>query len=64
MAVTPVQFMKYIKGIKFPARKQDIIARAGENNAPPDVMDILDRMPDQDYRTAADVAKGYGKARK
>jgi hypothetical protein len=51
-----------LKGIAFPARKSDLLDRAKKNNAERAVLDIVGAMPDQDYRTMADVMKGFGKA--
>jgi Protein of unknown function (DUF2795) len=51
-----------LKGIGFPARKLDLLDRAKKNDADRGVLDIVGAMPDQDYRTMADVMKGFGKA--
>jgi len=51
-----------LKGIGFPARKADLLDRAKKNHAERAVLDIVKLMPDQDYRTMADVMKGFGKA--
>ncbi len=51
-----------LKGIGFPARKVDLLDRAKKNHADRAVLDVVGAMPDQDYRTMADVMKGFGKA--
>jgi Protein of unknown function (DUF2795) len=51
-----------LKGIGFPARKSDLLDRAKKNHAERAVLDSVGAMPDQDYRTMADVMKGFGKA--
>ena len=51
-----------LKGIGFPASKADLLDRAKKNHAERAVLDLLGEMPDQDYRTMADVMKGFGKA--
>ena len=53
---------KFLKGIDFPASKQDLIQYAEDNNAPEHVIEVLNNMPDQQYGSAADVAKGIGSA--
>jgi hypothetical protein len=52
-----------LKGIDFPARKSDLLNRAKQNHAERAVLDVVGAMPDQDYRTMADVMKGFGKTR-
>ncbi len=37
---------QYVEGIDFPVSKQEILDYAEERNAPPDVMDILDSLPE------------------
>lgn len=56
----PIAVEKHLKGIKFPADKQDLIAHAQQNDAPEEVLSTLERMPDREYGNAADVAKGVG----
>lgn len=56
----PVTIEKYLKGIDFPADKDDIIACAEDNEAPEDVLDTLELLPERAYTDAADVARGYG----
>jgi hypothetical protein len=51
-----------LKGIGFPAKKADLLERAKKNHAERAVLDAIGGMPDQDYRTMADVMKGFGKA--
>jgi hypothetical protein len=51
-----------LKGIAFPAKKSDLLDRAKKNHAERAVLDIVGAIPDQDYRTMADVMEGFGKA--
>jgi len=51
-----------LKGVRFPARKADLLNRAKKNDAERAVLELVGEMPDQDYRTMADVMKGFGKA--
>lgn len=59
--VSPAQIEKYLKGIDFPSSKQSLINHAKQNNAPDDVMQLLQRMPDKEYGSAADIAREIGK---
>lgn len=48
--------------VEYPKSKDELINAARDNNAPDDVMSVLDRIPDRQYGSAADLAKGIGEA--
>ena len=52
----------YLRGLDFPARKQDLMRHARNNGADSAVMEVIEAMPDADYENTADVMKGYGEA--
>ncbi|HNY64017.1 MAG TPA: DUF2795 domain-containing protein [Deltaproteobacteria bacterium] len=45
----------------YPARRNGILEKARQNNAPNDVLDILNQLPDQEYGSAAEVSRAIGK---
>jgi len=51
-----------LKGINFPARRNDLIQHAKKNNAPQDTIEAIESMPDREYMNMADVMQGYGQA--
>jgi len=53
----------YLKGMNYPAGKQDLIAHARKNDAPESVITALDGFSDRTYRSAADVGTEFGKIR-
>ncbi|MFP4072185.1 MAG: DUF2795 domain-containing protein [Desulfovibrionales bacterium] len=57
---SPADIAGSLKGIDFPAGKQDLIEQARHNHADQEVIDELERFPDQEYGNMADVMKGYG----
>lgn len=59
---SPANVATYLKGIDYPANKQDLLRHARQNGAEQDVVDVLERMPEQQYLNMADVMKGYGEA--
>lgn len=63
MAVSPIAVSKAIKGIDFPASKEDLIEHAKQNKADQEVMEILENLPEDDFETVADVEKAYGEER-
>ncbi|WP_407297527.1 DUF2795 domain-containing protein [Stutzerimonas zhaodongensis] len=60
---SPANVTTYLKGIDYPAQKEDLLQHAQKNGAEPEVLDVLKGMPDQEYNNMADVMKGYGEAR-
>ena len=59
---SPVNVTHHLKGIDFPAKRQDLVGQAKNNGAPPEVLKKIEAMPDQTYETMADVMKGFGQA--
>lgn len=59
--VSPAQVEKSIKGTNFPANKQDLIEKAKENQANQDVLDVLEKMPDKQFRSPVDISKAMGR---
>ncbi|SDW87286.1 DUF2795 domain-containing protein [Nitrosomonas communis] len=56
----PIQVQKYLSGMDYPADKDEIIDHAKDQGADNDVVQILQQLPEQDYKTAADVSKAIG----
>jgi len=59
--VSPAQVEKFIKGIKFPASKQELIEQAEGNNANDDVINILDNVPDKQFNSPIEISIAIGK---
>ncbi len=56
-------FQVALRGMDYPARKQNLIERARENDAPSSVIEALGQFEDREYRSAADVSQEFGKIR-
>ncbi|MBW7849827.1 MAG: DUF2795 domain-containing protein [Rhodospirillales bacterium] len=50
-----------LSGIEFPAGKSQLVEWARNNGAEKDVVGVLEKMPDEQYTSMADVLKGVGK---
>ncbi|MFH0810059.1 MAG: DUF2795 domain-containing protein [Pseudomonadota bacterium] len=50
----------HLKGIDFPAKKDDLISYATEQGADEEVLKVLRDLPDREYGNMADVMQGYG----
>ena len=62
MAISPIEIEKFLKGMNYPANKGDIIAKARENDASEEVISALEKMPDREYESPADVNRALGEA--
>ncbi|HCJ28808.1 MAG TPA: hypothetical protein DHV63_05845 [Pseudomonas sp.] len=60
---SPANVTTFLKGIDYPAKKDQLVRHAQQNGAESAVIDVLSNMPDQEYENMADVMKGYGEAR-
>ena len=53
--LNPIQLQKDLKGIDYPASKDDLIAAAQKNNADKDVMDAIRQLKDSTFEKPTDV---------
>lgn len=56
----PVEVEKSLKGIDFPAKRQDLLNHAKQRGADQEVLETIENLPEEDYNTAADVTKAIG----
>jgi hypothetical protein len=59
---SPANVTHYLKGIDFPASKQDLMETAKDNGAEEAVLDMIEQMPDDEFEDMAGVMKAYGEA--
>jgi hypothetical protein len=55
---SPDQIMKYAKGVNFPASKQNLVSAFKNNNAPQELISVLDKLPDKNYNSPQDLISG------
>ncbi len=56
MKINPIQLQKHLKGVNYPASKQDILTKAEQNGGLDDnVRSILQALPEQEYKRPTDV---------
>lgn len=53
--INPIEIQTYLKGVSYPASRQQLIDKANENNATSEVMDALNALPDSEYQTPTEV---------
>ena len=61
MAFNPIEAQKYLKGMDYPARKQDLIAHAKSNDAPQEMIDDLERHSEDRFENPGEVQKAFSK---
>lgn len=64
MAVTAADVERAIRGIDFPADRNDLIEQARSNKAKTDVINILKNLPRNKFKSPIDVSKAFGEERK
>ncbi|GFO63778.1 DUF2795 domain-containing protein [Geomonas paludis] len=60
---SPANVTKHLKGIDFPAEKQDLLKHAQHMKAEKVVLDEIQKMEDREYGNMADVMKSFRKER-
>ncbi|PSR12292.1 hypothetical protein C8255_26820 [filamentous cyanobacterium CCP3] len=58
--VNPIQVQKFLKGIEYPASKQDVIEHAKQQGADENICSTLEQMPEDEFETPADISKAIG----
>jgi len=59
-AVSAAEVQRYLRGMHYPAGISEVVSQAQKNSAPGDVLDILNRIRDREFRSAADLSKALG----
>ena len=57
---SPANVTKHLKGIDFPAEKDDLLKQAKQLKAEQVVIDEIQKMPEREYNSMADVMKAFG----
>lgn len=58
--VNPVQLQKDLKGMNYPASKQDLIKHAQKHGAAENIRLVLEKLPDRQYDAPTEVSKAVG----
>jgi uncharacterized protein DUF2795 len=59
--MNPIEMQKYLKGVDYPASKGDLLKHAEKQGADEVARSLLEKLPDEQYETPADVSKAAGK---
>lgn len=58
--VNPVQLQKHLKGVRYPARKQDLIEHAKQLGADEKSISALEQLPNEEFATPTEVSQAVG----
>ena len=61
---TPFAVDTFLKDIDFPCTKDDLLSHAKQKNAPDSVIKTIQGMPNEEFSSADDVMKAFGKVGK
>jgi predicted outer membrane protein len=59
--VNPIQLQKFLKGVDYPADKNELMERAKSMGADENVMATLENLQDESFQTPADVSEAVGR---
>lgn len=57
---SPANVQLYLKGIEYPASKDELLRAARSNDAPDEVIDVIKSLSVQQFGGPQDVMKAYG----
>lgn len=58
---SPAAVERYIKGIDFPASKEELISKAKTNGAPQEVLNLMKHFEAKEYKALTDISKEAGR---
>ena len=59
----PSNVQTYLKGVSYPATKEDLVNAAKENGAPKEVLEIVRGFEGEEFGGPQEVMKAYGQER-
>ena len=62
--INPIQVQKFLKGLKYPCKKADLVKIAKSHEADERIMGALQKLPDMEYARPTDVTREMGKLNK
>jgi hypothetical protein len=59
----PIQMQKFLAGVDYPARRDELVSHAKSRGADEKVLDLLKRIPDREYQGPNAVSKAFSEQR-
>jgi len=60
--INPIDLQKHLKGVSYPASKEDLLSTAEQQGADQDLLSALKQLPDQQYEGPTDVNHAIAEA--
>ena len=60
MAINPIQVEKFLKGVDYPASKDDLVKQAEQNGADQEIRSTLQQLKESSFGSPAAVSKAIG----
>jgi len=60
---SPSNVQSYLAGVSYPATKQELVKTARQNDAPRDILQILEAFQEEKFGGPQDVMKAYSRER-
>ncbi len=60
MEVDPIDVQRHLAGLDYPARKDEVIAKADQNGAPQEVIEALQALAEEQFDDPAEVQAALG----
>lgn len=57
--ISAADVQKYLKGLHYPAKKQELVRKAQEHGADSDTLSAINALPDQEFGGSQDVMKAF-----
>jgi hypothetical protein len=54
---SPIELQECLRGVNYPAGKETLLDMARRNGAPPEVVDMIDKLPDEDFDSPKTVTQ-------
>lgn len=58
--VNPIQLQKFLKGMDYPAKKEDLLNHAKQQGADDNVLKTLEQLTEEEYKTPTEVSQAVG----
>ncbi len=59
--VNPIEVQKALKGVNYPAKKEDIVRNAKEQGADEEILRALENLSAEEFESPTDVNEAIGK---
>jgi hypothetical protein len=60
---SPSNVQSYLSGVSYPATKQDLLKAGRQNDAPDEIIEILEGLDEEEFGGPQDVMKAYSRER-